>query len=120
LIDDEEAILIPAANYFRSLGCRVDVAREPEEAAALLTYKRYHVVILDLRLSPYGGAQGLSVLRELRERDRFACAIVLSGYISQDVEDEAREGGADVVLPKPQSLPELARVAFNLLERTSA
>src|SRR5437899_2691196 len=36
LLDDEEAILLPTAKYFRGLGCTVDMAREPEEAEALI------------------------------------------------------------------------------------
>jgi CheY-like chemotaxis protein len=115
LLDDEETILLPTAKYFRSLGCAVDVAREPEEAEALVSHRHYDLAILDLRLTRYGGAEGLDVLREIRRRDHATSVIVLSAYISPEVEAEARALGADGVLGKPQPLPDLAHLAFALM-----
>src|SRR4051795_5767244 len=71
LVDDEIALLIPLSRYFRNLGCEVDVAEEPEIAEALLDHRRYDVVIIDLRLTPFGNAEGLEVLRGLRRRDHW-------------------------------------------------
>jgi two-component system, OmpR family, response regulator TctD len=115
LLDDEEAILLPTAKYFRGLGCTVDMAREPEEAEALISHRRYDLVILDLRVTRFGGAEGLEVLREIRRRDHGTSVIVLSAYISAEVEEEARALGADGVLRKPQPLPDLAHLAFALM-----
>ncbi len=115
LLDDEEAILLPTAKYFRGLGCTVDMAREPEEAEALISHRRYDLVILDLRVTRFGGAEGLEVLREIRRRDHGTSVIVLSAYISPEVEEEARALGADGVLRKPQPLPDLAHLAFALM-----
>jgi CheY-like chemotaxis protein len=118
LLDDEEAILVPTARYFRSLGCTVDMAREPEEAEALVSHRRYDLAILDLRVTRFGGTEGLEVLREIRRRDHGTSVIVLSAYISPEVEEEARALGADGVIRKPQPLPELAHLAFALMGAT--
>jgi two-component system response regulator RegA len=115
LLDDEEAILLPTAKYFRTLGCTVDIAREAEEAEALISHRRYDLAILDLRVTRYGGTEGLEVLREIRRRDHATRVILLSGYVSSEVEAEARALGADSVLPKPQPLPHLAHLAFVLM-----
>jgi len=115
LLDDEEAILLPTAKYFRSLGCTVDMAREPEEAEALVSHRRYDLAILDLRVTRFGGTEGLEVLREIRRRDHGTSVIVLSAYISPDVENEARALGADSVIRKPHPLPDLAHLAFALM-----
>jgi two-component system, cell cycle sensor histidine kinase and response regulator CckA len=115
LLDDEEAILLPTAMYFRSLGFTVDMAREPEEAEALIQHRLYQLAILDLRVTPFGGAQGLDVLREIKRLQRETSVIVLSAYISPELEAEAWALGADGVLSKPQSLPELARLALGLM-----
>jgi len=112
LLDDEEAILSPTAAYFRTLGFAVDVAREAEEAEALVHHRRYDVAILDLRVTPYGGTEGLEVLREIRRRHSRTVVILLSAYVSPEVEAEARALGSDAVLRKPQPLPELAHLAF--------
>jgi two-component system sensor histidine kinase BarA len=121
LLDDEEAILKPTAAYFRSLGFTVDNAREPEEAEALVHHRCYDLAILDLRVTRYGGSEGLEVVREIRRRCHETCVIVLSAYISPEVEAEARALGADSVLHKPQLLPDLAHLAFALRsERTAS
>ena len=114
LLDDEEAVLMPTARYFRSLGCTVDVAREPEEAEALISHRRYDLAILDLRVTRFGGTEGLEVLREIRRRDHGTSVILLSAYVSAEVEAEARALGASAVLRKPQPLPDLAHLAFAL------
>ena len=118
LLDDEESILLPTAAYFRSRGCEVDTAREPEEAEALVQHRGYDLAILDLRVGAVGGAAGLEVLRELRRQDDTTHVIVLSAYISSEVEEEAWALGASSVLCKPQPLPGLADLAFSLMGYT--
>jgi CheY-like chemotaxis protein len=115
LLDDEEAVLLPTARYFRTMGCTVDMAREPEEAEALVNHRRYDLAILDLRVTRFGGTEGLEVLREIRRRDHGTSVIVLSAYISPEVQAEAEALGADSVLGKPQPLPDLAHLAFALM-----
>lgn len=115
LLDDEAAISAPVARYFRNLGFSVDVAEEPEVAEALIAHRRYDLAILDLRLTRFGNAEGLEVLREIRKRDHWTSVIILSAYISPEVEEEAVRLGADAVLRKPQPLPELAHLALALM-----
>ena len=114
-MDDEQAVAYPMARYFRSLGCIVDVASEAEEAAALVTHRRYELAVLDLRLTGLSGVEGLDVLKEIRRRDQCVTVVVLSAYVSPEAEDAAKSLGADLVLAKPQPLPELAKSAFALM-----
>jgi len=116
LLDDEEAILLPTAKYFRSLGWTVDLAREAEEGEALISHRHYDLAILDVRVTRFGGTGGLELLREIRRRDHGTSVIVLSAYMSTDMEAEARALGAAAVLRKPQSLPDLAHLALTVME----
>jgi DNA-binding response OmpR family regulator len=116
LLDDEEAILLPTAKYFRSLGWTVDLAREAEEGEALISHRHYDLAILDVRVTRFGGTGGLELLREIRRRDHRTSVIVLSAYMSTDMEAEARSLGAAAVLRKPQSLPDLAHLALTVME----
>jgi DNA-binding response OmpR family regulator len=116
LVDDERAIAQPIAAYLGQRGWITDIACEPEEAEALAMHRRYDLAILDLCLTPWGGSEGLAVLRELRERCPGAVIIVLSAYVSAEADEEARRCGADAILRKPQSLPELARLAESLMD----
>jgi CheY-like chemotaxis protein len=119
LVDDEQAILFPIARYFNGLGCSVEKAEEPEEAISLLRRRAYDLVILDLRLTRFGSADGLRVLRDLRERGEATSVIILSAYVSPEVEEEAVRLGANAVLRKPQSLADLAQVALGLMGEKS-
>ncbi len=112
LLDDEDAILLPTAAYLRSLGFAVEMAREHEEAEALVAHRSYDVAILDLRVSTFEGSQGLNVLREIRRRGRRTRVIVLSAYVSPEAEAEARSLGADAVVCKPVRLADLGQLAF--------
>jgi DNA-binding response OmpR family regulator len=116
LVDDEVAISMPMASYFRRLGCCAEVAGEPEEAAALAVCRRYDVAILDLRLTRWGGGEGLQVIEEIRRSNPGAAIVVLSAYVDEDSEQEARRRGADLILRKPHPLPAVARAAFHLME----
>src|SRR5262249_13173831 len=115
LLDDETAVSVPVARYLRNLCCVVDVASEPEEAEALVAHRRYDLAILDVRLTRLGNAEGLDVTREIRKRDHSTSVIILSAYISPEVEEEAVRLGADAVLQKRQPLPDLGQLALALM-----
>jgi DNA-binding response OmpR family regulator len=114
VLDDEDAILMPLAHFFREMGYTVVTAREPEEAEALLDHQAFDLVILDLALTRFG-IEGLEVLRSIRARSPWLPVIILSAHVSPEVESEARGLNVDAILAKPQPLRELARVASSVL-----
>ena len=71
-----------------------------------MSQRCYDLAILDLRVSRYGGAEGLEVLREIRRRSHETSVIVLSAYISPELEAEARALGADSILRKATAVPD--------------
>lgn len=115
LLDDEISITTPVGSYLRGLGWELEVASEPEEALALVTHHRYDLAIVDLRLTRWGGGEGLAVLEEVRRLSPTTRLVVLSAYIDEAAEAEAWRRGADAVLRKPQPLPSLASVGLQLL-----
>lgn len=115
ILDDEEAIAHPIAKYFAARGWHAEIATEAEEAEALVDHRDYDMFILDLRLSNYGGAEGLEVLRRIRRRRPQASVIILSAFASEEMEAEARRSGADRVLSKPQPLHFLVELASSLV-----
>jgi two-component system response regulator TctD len=113
LVDDEETILWAVAKYFRDLGWDVVATDDPDEAETVLESEPYGVVVLDLGLSRFE-RNGLDVLRSLRHAHPFIPVVILSAFVSSDVEAEARRLGADAVLKKPMALPQLAQVVVAL------
>jgi len=112
IVDDDWTVAAPVVKYFKSLGHAVDSAAEAAEAGALIAAGRYDAAILDLRLTNLGGAEGLELVREIRERDADTRVIVLSAYVSAEARAEALRRGATSVLQKPHPLPDLARLAL--------
>jgi ATP-dependent Lon protease len=114
IVDDEELVLLGLSDFFRSLGYKVECARDLEDALVLLQKARYALVIADIRLTRYGG-EGLKVMDEVRRRWPGTRTILLTGLRSSDVEVEAQRRGVDCLLEKPVSLPDLETAASLLL-----
>ena len=116
IVDDEESICFSMCEYFSLHGYKVDTAREMEEAEKLLGATEYKVVIQDLRLSLKHDADGLEMIRLIKEQNPEARIIVLTAYGSAEMEDEARRCGADAFLRKPKPLSQVAQVVQGLIE----
>jgi len=115
IVDDEETILFAMGQYIMAQGCTVDTARELEEAQALLSNIRYHLVVADLRLSGTHGSEGLDLVGMVRECCPSTRVIVLTAYGSAEMQQEALRRGADAVLHKSMPLAEVADAAIKLL-----
>jgi DNA-binding NtrC family response regulator len=115
VVDDEESILFAMEQYFTAHGCTVDCARELEEAEALLTNIRYHLVLADLRLSGIHSAEGLDLVSMVRECCPNTRVMVITAYGTPEMEQEARQRGADAFLHKSTPLPQVARMAMKIV-----
>lgn len=119
MVEDESFIRFALEDYFTMRGYAVDAASEWEEAEALLAVRSYAIVITDLRLTGFGGTEGLEIIGCVRQRYPGTRIILLTGFGSIEVEAEARRLGVDAFLHKPMSLPDLARVADSLIAEAS-
>ena len=117
LVDDEEAITFATRRYFERRALHVDVASDLEPAKAFVASGSYDLVVVDLRLTGALGAEGLDLLSHVRERQPSAKCVLLSAYVSAEVERAALERGAALVLRKPISLPDLGEALSGLLPR---
>jgi CheY-like chemotaxis protein len=117
IVDDEEAITFATRRYFQRRSLHVDVASELAEAKAFVAAGPYDLVVVDLRLTGAQGAEGLDLLGHVREHQPQAKCVLLSAYVSAEVERAALERGAEIVLRKPISLPDLGEALLGLLPR---
>jgi DNA-binding response OmpR family regulator len=116
LIEDDEKIGGFIAKGLRQEGHVVDWSRNGEEGLGLALDAKLDVAIIDLMLP---GRDGLSVIRELRERRQKVPVIILSA--KSDVEDRVKglSVGADDYLTKPFSFAELLARLHALVRRSS-
>lgn len=115
VVDDESVITFALRQYFTALGFEVDVAAEREEAIALLATCDYDIVIADLRLTGAEAEEGLDVIGYARSRNLTSGVVLLTAYGNPAVMNRARSCGADLLMQKPQPLPDIARAVYGLL-----
>src|SRR5437879_3533722 len=108
VVEDERKTASFIRKALQSEGFAVDVCADGNDALAALSVTPYDAIVLDIMLP---GRDGLSVLRQLRDRRNATPVLLLSarGEVGERV--EGLNSGADDYLPKPFALAELiARV----------
>jgi len=100
LIDDNVAALQGYSECFAVHEPTIDVttARSAEAALGLMESASFDVVVCDFRLP---GMDGLGFVRECRLLGRDPLIVLVTGYGTIDLEEEAAQHGVYAVLHKP-------------------
>ena len=104
VVEDERALCETIVRSLRRLAYRVDPCYDGDTAIDLLGSERYDLVLLDLNLP---GADGMTVLRTLRQTDRETRVLILSARSEVADKVEGLDAGANDYLAKPFHLEEL-------------
>ena len=104
IVEDNEELAELLAKGLRTAGYETDVLSTVEDARSVLSTTFYAALILDLGL-PDG--DGLSLLRELRQRDNPVPVLVLTARGGLHDRVQGLRSGADDYLVKPFALEEL-------------
>jgi DNA-binding response OmpR family regulator len=108
VVEDEKKTASFVRKALQAEGFAVDVCVNGDGALAALQATPFDAVVLDIMLP---GRDGLSVLRQLRERTNAVPVLLLSARGEVNERVEGLNAGADDYLPKPFELAELiARV----------
>lgn len=108
VVEDERKTASFIRKALESEGFAVDVCGNGDDALATATHTDFDGIVLDIMLP---GRDGLSVLRQLRERRNATPVLLLSARGEVNERVEGLNAGADDYLPKPFALAELvARV----------
>ncbi len=104
IVDDDEIVLHTMASEFASLGSAAELARSGKEALEMITGrhesgKDYSIVILDWKMPDM---DGIETIRRIRtEIDAKIPILLASAYDWSDIEDLAKEAGANGFISKP-------------------
>lgn len=104
VVEDERALCETIVRSLRRLAYSVDPCYDGDTAIDLLGSERYDLVLLDLNLP---GADGMTVLRTLRQTDRETRMLILSARSEVADKVEGLDAGANDYLAKPFHLEEL-------------
>ncbi|MEP7050302.1 MAG: sigma-54 dependent transcriptional regulator [Pseudomonadota bacterium] len=117
LVDDEEALLRSLARELASLGWQVETAVDSVSAVRALQARDFDALVLDFQLP---GPDGVQLLGELDGLSARPVTILLSGHLNVATTVRAVRSGANDVLEKPVSGPQLdARLRELLTDRAA-
>ena len=114
--EDEKKIAGFIRKALEEQGYSVDSAADGDRAYELATSQSYDVIVLDIMLP---GRDGLSILRQLRERHNTVPVIVLTARAELNERLEGLNLGADDYITKPFFMEELVARVQAVLRRAS-
>lgn len=104
IVDDQVGVRRLISEALLEKGYLVDQAASGREALEILKKKKYHLIILDVKMP---GMSGLETLHELRKIDRNVPVVLMTAYEELDILEEAGKLGVEHYLCKPFDLNEL-------------
>lgn len=113
IIDDENSISSTLSDVITDEGWQVQTASSGEEGLIKFKSFRPQIVFLDVWMP---GIDGIETLQRLKELDRAACVVVMSGHANIETAVKATRLGARDFLEKPMSLDKV----IPILEKTAA
>lgn len=119
IIDDSFDITRVLKSAIFTLDPDIDVMVTPsaEEAMLEISREKLDLIITDIRLP---GISGLELLRKIRDRHPNVKIVMMSGMTDQDIEERAREAGANIFLRKPIEMPLFLNTISLILELSSS
>ena len=104
IVDDDEVMLKTAVDTLTSLGATTEQAKSGQEALEKIekrhsSGKDYGVVIIDWKMPEMDGVDTITKIRS--GMDKNVPILLISAYDWSDIEDKAKEAGANGFISKP-------------------
>jgi DNA-binding NtrC family response regulator len=117
VVDDEPSIRTALCEVLNRTGHPVLVARDGQEALALLEQQAVWLVVTDIRMPRLSG---LDLLREIKRRFSETLVVLITGYATMESAIEAIRAGASDYLLKPFDNEAVAALIRRLEEGSRA
>lgn len=112
VVDDSGPLVVQCVNMLQSLGYAVKGATDGESAVDLVGQEAFDLVLVDYRMPGIGGFEVFDRARAVRPELAF---VLVTGYGSSDVVEDATEKGFRGVLLKPFTRDQLRRAVADAL-----
>lgn len=112
IVDDEAGIVHEIKEFLTEEGYEVHTADSAKAGIRIIEELRPEVVLVDVKLPD---ASGIEVLRVSKEKSPKTKVIMVTGYVDQNIMDEAEALGRDAFLQKPFDLVRIAEEIQKLL-----
>jgi len=104
IVDDEAGIVQEIKEFLEEEGYEVHTSDSAKAGIKLIEEIRPDVIMIDMKLPD---ASGTEVLRVCKERSPKTKTIMVTGYVDQNLIDEAELIGRDAFLQKPFNLEKI-------------
>lgn len=117
IVEDDRLVAHGLKEGLQQLGYTCDVAHSAEEAEICVTDEVFDIALVNISLPR---ADGISFIRNLRNRGNSLPALILTASGSMDDTVRGLDSGADDYMTKPYRLPEVAARIRALIRRSNA
>ena len=114
VVDDDQVVGKSFERVLTNKGYRVDTALSGREAFEKYAGGDFDMVFTDLRMP---GQDGLEVARRIKEMNPWLPIVVVTGYGTQEAEDQAKAIGVAEFLQKPLTPSIIEEVAARIMGR---
>ena len=112
LVDDDEIMQDIISRYLVRLGCKLEVAVNPQNALELMANANFNLILSDLCMPDM--EDGLNLISRIKAIDPTLPVAVMSAEMSQSTQDTLLAAGAFACLAKPISSDDLAKILEEL------
>ena len=118
-IDDDETMVVMVERILERAGYRVTGFRNPQEAIAVVREQpgTFDLVVTDFNMPE---CSGLDVARELARFQPQLPVLISSGYITEELRDEARLAGVRGLLEKQNIFEDISGLLARILSQDAA
>lgn len=107
IVDDEAIVRDTLADFVSMMGYGSTLAGSTDEALEVLAARKVDLMFVDIRMP---GTDGFGLLEVAGERYPETQAVILAGFVTDDLEARATELGAIAFVVKPFSMSDLESV----------
>lgn len=107
IVDDEPIVGERLKASLERAGFSVDAFFSSEDALKRMQQESYDILVTDLKMK---GPDGLDLLRAAKQKQPNINAVVITGFATRQVAEEARSAGAVHFIAKPFKISELTQL----------
>lgn len=118
VLDDEPVVCTRLKPALEKEGYTVEVFTDSRQARDRIAEHRFDIVVTDLKMS---GIDGMQLYRFVRETWPDAKVLIITGFATVDVTQEALQEGVQAVIAKPFKIADLkdaiGKLAADMIKR---
>jgi len=112
LVVDDERIVLESCRRVLGESFEVSLAGSAEEALAAMTREGFALILLDIKMP---GQDGITLMRQVKDRWADIPVIIMSGYVTNETMKEVARTDAATFLAKPFTPDELVQAVDQVL-----